>query len=151
MSAGSALKKMDTLFPRLEMAKKSPQPKKKSSGKKKQVESSEDLIDFEAFQRLDLRVAEVVAATAIKKSKKLLKLTVHAPEERTVVAGIAEFYAPEELVGRQVLIVANLKPAKLMGVHSQGMVLVAKTLIDGKERMVLTTVDEGVVPGSTIA
>ncbi len=151
LSAGSALKKIETLFPRLEMEKKPPQPQKKQSGKKKVAESSEDLIDFEAFQKLDLRVAEVVAATAIKKSKKLLKLTVHAPEERTVVAGIAEFYTPEELVGRQVLIVANLKPAKLMGVHSQGMVLVAKTTVDGKERMVLTTVDEGVVPGSTIA
>jgi len=77
----------------------------------------------------------------------LLKLTVRAPEERTVVAGIAEFYDPEALIGRQVLLVANLKPAKLMGVTSQGMVLAVKH--DG--RLVLPTVPEPVPPGSRLS
>ena len=93
----------------------------------------------------------MVAAEKIKKSERLLKLTVHSPEERTIVAGIAEHYSPEEVVGRQVLIVANLKPAKLMGVPSQGMVLAAKTEVDGREKLVLATVSEKVAVGSRVA
>ena len=80
-----------------------------------------------------------------------LRLTVRVPEERTVVAGIAEFYAPEEMVGRQVLMVANLKPAKLMGVTSHGMLLAAKTEVDGKERLVLSTVGDRVEAGSKVS
>jgi methionyl-tRNA synthetase len=80
------------------------------------------------FQKLDLRVAEVVAAEAVPKSKKLLKLTVSlGGEQRTVVAGIAEHYAPADLVGKKVVVVANLEPATLMGVASQGMVLAGST------------------------
>ena len=115
------------------------------------VEAGEGLLDFNRFQKLDLRVAEIVAAEPIKKSKKLLKLTVKAPGERTIVAGIAEYYKAEELVGKQVLIVANLKPVKIMGVHSHGMVLVARTEVDGKEHLVLSSVGEKVAPGSKIA
>jgi methionyl-tRNA synthetase len=81
-------------------------------------------ITIDEFKRLDLRVAEVVAAEAVSKSKKLLKLTVRLGEEtRTLVAGIAEHYRPEALVGRKVVVVANLEPATLMGVTSNGMVL----------------------------
>ena len=80
-----------------------------------------------------------------------MKLTVKAPAERTIVAGIAEYYNAEELIGRQVLIVANLKPVKIMGVTSQGMVLAARTENDGKERLVLSSVSDMVVPGSRVA
>jgi methionyl-tRNA synthetase len=80
------------------------------------------------FDRLELRVAEVLAAEAVPKSKKLLKLTVTlGGEERTIVAGIAQHYAPVDLVGKKVVIVANLEPAKLMGIQSQGMVLAGST------------------------
>ncbi len=76
------------------------------------------------FQKLDLRVAEITAAEAVPKSRKLLKLTVSlGAESRTLVAGIAEHYAPADLVGKKVVVVANLEPATLMGVASQGMVL----------------------------
>ena len=92
-------------------------------------------------------MAEITAAEKIKKSDRLLKLTVKAPEERTIVAGIAEYYQPEDLPGKRVIIVANLKPAKLMGVPSQGMVLAAK---DG-DRLVLSTVSDEVAPGSRVA
>ena len=109
------------------------------------------MITFGQFQEVDLRVAEIVAAEQVKKSDKLLKLTVMAPEERTIVAGIAEYYRPEELVGRLVLVVANLKPAKLMGIASQGMVLAAKTVVDGKERLVLSTVSQPVPAGSKVS
>jgi len=77
---------------------------------------------------VELRVAKSVAAEAVPKSKKLLKLQVDlGTEQRTIVAGIAEAYEPEGLVGRTVVVVANLKPAKLMGIESDGMVLAAST------------------------
>jgi methionyl-tRNA synthetase len=74
-----------------------------------------------------------------------------APEERTIVAGIAEYYSPEEMVGRLVVIVANLQPVELMGVQSQGMVLAAQTVIAGKKRLTLITVSEVVAAGSRVA
>jgi methionyl-tRNA synthetase len=78
------------------------------------------------FQKVELRVAEVLAAERVPKSKKLLKLTIRVGEEtRTLVAGVAEHYEPGELVGRKIVIVANLEPATLMGVESNGMVLAA--------------------------
>jgi len=84
------------------------------------------------FDRIELRVAEVLAAEAVPKSKKLLKLTVSlGAEPRTIVAGIAQHYAPADLVGKKVVVVANLEPAKLMGIQSQGMVLAGSTEDDG--------------------
>jgi methionyl-tRNA synthetase len=104
-------------------------------------------ITYDDFAKLDLRVAEIIAAERIKKSDRLLKLTVKAPEERTLVAGVAEHYSPEDIVGRQVIIVANLKPAKLMGVTSQGMVLAAKN----DKRLVLSGLQDHVEPGSKVS
>jgi methionyl-tRNA synthetase len=76
--------------------------------------------------KIDLRVARVTAAERVPNSKKLIKLSIDlGTEQRTVVAGIAEAYEPESLVGRHVAIVANLRPAKLMGIESNGMVLAA--------------------------
>jgi methionyl-tRNA synthetase len=100
-------------------------------------------IDISAFAALDLRVAQIIEAVKIEGSKKLVKLQVDlGTEKRQVVAGIAEAYAPEALVGRKVVLVANLKPAKLMGVESNGMVLAAS--IDGKA--VLCGFDQDVPP-----
>jgi methionyl-tRNA synthetase len=83
-------------------------------------------VTIDDFSKIDLRVAEIVAAERVPKSKKLLQLTVKVGlEERTMVAGIAEHYEPTALVGRKVVIVANLEPATLMGVRSDGMVLAA--------------------------
>ena len=88
--------------------------------------SAGDRISIDDFMRVDLRVATIVEAEAVPKSKKLLKLKVDTGgEQRTIVAGIAEAYQPEGLIGRTIVIVANLQPAKLMGVESQGMVLAA--------------------------
>ena len=77
--------------------------------------------------KVELRVAKILEAEAVPKSKKLIKMKVNAgeAEPRTIVAGIAEAYQPEQLVGRTIVIVANLKPAKLMGIESDGMVLAA--------------------------
>ena len=83
-------------------------------------------IAIEDFMKVELRTAKVLTAEKVEKSKKLLKLTVDVgTEHRTLVAGIAEAYEPEALVGKTVVIVFNLKPAKLMGIESNGMVLAA--------------------------
>jgi len=103
-------------------------------------------IDIDTFSKADLRVGTVTAAEKIPKARKLLKLTVDIGEVRTVVAGLAEAYAPEDLVGRQVVIVANLKPAVLMGVESHGMVLAA---VNGKNG-ITATVDKPAPPGTRL-
>jgi methionyl-tRNA synthetase len=85
-----------------------------------------DRVGIEDFLKLDLRVARVIAAERVPKSRKLLKLEVDlGAERRTLVAGIAEAYEPEALVGRLIGMVANLKPATVMGVESNGMILAA--------------------------
>ena len=86
----------------------------------------EELIDIEYFSKVKLRVALIESVEAVPKSKKLLKLQVNLGEQlgtRQVLSGISQFYTPESLVGKRVIIVANLKPAKLMGLDSQGMLL----------------------------
>ncbi|CAK8724009.1 methionine--tRNA ligase [Candidatus Electrothrix laxa] len=161
MPAGTVLHQGEALFPRLEKKKKQQaqaqgkEQGKKGKAKKKEAEPKidmEGLITFEQFGEVELLVAEIVTAEKIKKANKLLKLTVKAPEERTLVAGIALHYSPEDLVGKKIIIVANLKPAKLMGITSQGMVLAAKeTDADGNERLVLSTVAGDIAPGSRVA
>ena len=90
------------------------------------AEPESDRVGIEDFLKLDLRVARVIAAERVPKSRKLLKLEVDlGAERRTLVAGIAEAYEPEALVGRLIGMVANLKPATVMGVESNGMILAA--------------------------
>ncbi len=160
MPGGTRLEKVSALFPRVDVKKKK-QPVKEQSKKKKSSKAekkqkqkpalAEGVISFDQFQELELRVGEIVAAEPVKKSDRLLQLTVKAPEERTIVAGIAEYYRPEEITGMLVLIVANLQPVKLMGVESQGMVLAAKVEEGGKTRLVLSTVSGKVPPGTPVA
>ena len=105
-------------------------------------------IGIDDFMKVELRVAKVLEAEAVPKSKKLLKLKVDVgSEQRTIVAGIAEAYQPEQLVGRTIVIVANLKPAKLMGVESNGMVLAASP--EGG-LPTLVSVDPALAPGSRV-
>ena len=104
-------------------------------------------ISIDKFMEVDLRIAEVRAAERVPKSKKLIQMTVFTgDDERTIVAGIGTKYQPEELVGRKIVIVANLQPAKLMGVESNGMVLAAS--IDGEPS--LLSVDAGVPAGTKV-
>jgi methionyl-tRNA synthetase len=106
-----------------------------------------DKIDIADFAKVELRVARITAAEKIAGSKKLVKLQVDlGTETRQVVAGIAESYEAETLVGKTIALVANLKPAKLMGVESDGMVLAAS--LDGKA--VLCAFDADVPPGTRI-
>ena len=104
-------------------------------------------ITIDEFGKLDFRVAEVIAAELVPKSKKLLKLTVSLGDsQRTVVAGIAEHYAPGDLVGKKVVIVANLEAAKLMGIESQGMVLAGSA----GDRLAVVTPDRDLPPGARV-
>jgi methionyl-tRNA synthetase len=106
-------------------------------------------IGIEDFLKLDLRVGEVLAAEKVEKSKKLMKMSIRIGEEvRTVVGGIATAYAPEQLVGRKLVIVANLAPAKLMGVESNGMVLAAT--LPGSGEPSLLAVDAEVPSGAKV-
>ena len=144
MKSGGTARKAPPLFPRIE-----PKGEKKPvepADKKKEQKKESDLISYREFQRLDLRIGSILEAEAVPKSKKLLKLTVDIGEERTVVAGIKEHYEPDQLIGKQVILVANLEPAKLMGVESQGMVLAAED--DRGVHLLLT--DSDTDPGSRV-
>ena len=111
------------------------------------VEKSEERIDIKDFAKLDLRVGKILKAERIKGSKKLMRLEVDIGDEvRQIVAGIADGYREEELVGKSVVVLANIKPAKIMGVGSDGMVLAAD--VDGKA--VLLTPEKDVKPGVRI-
>ena len=104
-------------------------------------------ISIDDFMKVEVRVARVLEAEAVPKSKKLVKLRVDVgTEQRTIVAGIAEAYQPEQLVGRTIAIVFNLKPAKLMGIESNGMVLAAS--VDGGLPTLITV--EGVASGARV-
>jgi methionyl-tRNA synthetase len=122
LTADSPLTRGESLFPRISQEKESD-----SSEKKAPVIDLKPEIDYEEFAKVDLRVGKILAAEAVPKSNKLLKLKVDIGEERSIVAGIGKDYTPAELIGRKIVIVANLKPAKLMGVESYGMLLATDT------------------------
>jgi methionyl-tRNA synthetase len=113
------------------------------------VVSLEELIDIDYFKKVDLRVAKILSAEKVEKSEKLVKLQIDLGElgARQIVAGIAQFYKPEELVGRLIVVVANLKPAKLMGIESRGMLLAAKK----NDKLTLLTVSGEIEPGAKIS
>jgi methionyl-tRNA synthetase len=138
------------LFPRIETDSgqtEQTQPPGKHARKKVPAKGA-DLLGIEDFKRLDLRVAHVKSASMVQGAKKLLKLEVDiGGEERQIVAGIAEHYAPEELTGKNIVVIANLKPAKIRGVESRGMLLAAT---DGDKVIVLVP-DKEASPGSKIS
>ena len=105
------------------------------------------MITFDDFQKLDLRIGTITEAEPIEGTDKLLKLTVDTGEPRTLVAGIAQHYTPEDLVGRQIVVVTNLEPRELRGVESQGMLLAAS---DG-EKIILLQPDAEATPGSKVS
>lgn len=118
LQPGGKIYKSEALFPRVD---------DQALRKENEKMTTADLVTMEDFQKLDLRVGKILAAENIKKSEKLLKLTVDLGEIRTVVAGIARDYRPEQIVGKTVILIANLQPTKIMGIESQGMVLAAES------------------------
>ncbi len=149
---GAPLGALEPLFPRIEKERtvsddKPPQAPQPVETTQAAPPPTADKIDIADFARVELRAGRVQSAEKVAGSKKLVKLQVDLGSEvRQVVAGIADAYAPESLVGKTVAVVANLKPAKLMGVESNGMVLAAS--LDGKA--VLCTFDGEVPPGTRI-
>ncbi len=137
------ISKIPHLFPRVEVNSGEGGKKVREEIEKK---DNKDRISFQEFQRLDLRVGTVLKAERVPGSKNLLKIIVDIGEERTVVAGLIGHYTEESLVGKQVVVVANLEPAKLMGVESQGMVLAA----EDESGVHLLISDAPVTPGSKI-
>lgn len=122
---------------------------KKVEEKKSEEKLENVLIDIDYFKNIDLRVAEILEAEKVKKSRKLIKLQLDLGElgKRQIVAGIANYYEPENLIGKKIIIVANLKPAKLMGIESNGMLLAAKI----NDKLVLLTTDGDIEPGAKIS
>jgi methionyl-tRNA synthetase len=144
LKPGTRLGKVVPLFPRIERSVEElrqmadqEKPAATTAAGAETPKTEGERISIDAFMNVELRTAKVVAAEAVPKSKKLIKLQVDlGSEQRTILAGIAEAYEPESLVGRTVVIVANLKPAKLMGIESNGMVLAASP--EGGKPVLLT-------------
>ncbi|MFR4996693.1 MAG: methionine--tRNA ligase [Clostridium paraputrificum] len=149
--AGTKVHKGENLFPRIDVDAKLAELEAIQAAQKKEVKREiqpiKEEITIEDFEKLDLRVVKVLACEPIKGAKKLLKLKVDlGGEERQVVSGIAKYYKPEELVGKYVVLVANLKPVKLRGELSQGMILAASTDDDS----LLTLVNPGELPTGSV-
>lgn len=150
--AGIKVKKAEPIFPRLEYAKEVAYIQEQMKGaapKQEEAEKPETLpeITIDDFAKIDLRVAKVIACEPVKKANKLLKLQLDLGyEKRQVVSGIAEFYKPEDLVGKKVICITNLKPVKLRGELSQGMILAGEK--DGI--LSLATVDEKLPIGAKV-
>src|SRR5215210_5073592 len=116
-----------------------------------QAAEQSHIITIDDFAKIDLRVAVVLAAERVPKTDKLLKLDLDlGDEQRTIVSGIAQFYEPEALVGRRIVVVANLKPAKLRGVESRGMLLAAGGRAEGQD-LGLITLDKDIPPGTRVS
>ena len=160
MADGTKVQKGEPLYPRIEIAEDgatiiggkryeakvevAPAPVEEP---KVEMEPIKEEITIDAFEKIDLRVGTVKAAEKVKKSKKLLKLQVMiGDEERTIVSGIAQYYEPEALIGRNVIVIANLAPAKLFGIESFGMLLAAS---DGNGNLVLADAP-GMASGSRV-
>jgi methionyl-tRNA synthetase len=172
LKAGDAIGKREPLFPKIDMkkyfglpdsekkprpaapakeaapqSKEAPQAREAAPQAKEPVPPTVELLSIEEFARIDLRSARILEAEKLAGSKKLIKMKIDiGTETRQIVAGIAEKYGPADLIGKTILVVVNLKPAKLMGTESRGMLLAA--IADGLP--ILATFDEDVPPGSKV-
>lgn len=164
LATGTKVQKGEPLFPRIEVTEagetviaatkktaakaiKAEAPKAEAKKEVKPAAAAAGEITIDDFAKIDLRVATVVAAERVPKTDKLIKLQVKiGDEERTIVSGIAQHYEPENLIGKNVIVIANLKPAKLRGIESRGMVLAAS---DGEGNLVLADAP-GIASGSKV-
>ena len=143
LPAGTKLRPLDNIFPRLQ----APKEEKVETTKTADTDLPEGVVTIDDFFKTKLVVAEVIACENVPETTKLLKLQIAIGEEkRQIVAGVAEFYKPEEMIGKKIVVVANLKPAKVRGIESNGMLLAAKK---GKE-LKLVTVDGEIASGATV-
>ena len=166
LPAGIKVCKGDALFPRLDVKKElealaaekkeekkaESAPKKEEKKEAKKVELPEGCVSIDDFFKCKLRVAKVLSCEHVKKSEKLLKFELDlGSERRTILSGIAKFYEPEQLMGKNLVIIANLPPRKMMGIESNGMILSAvEEREDGSEWLRVLTVDGDIAPGSEV-
>lgn len=141
---GASVSKGAPLFPRTEFREKV--ESKNSQGEEKS-HMERELLSIEEFRKWDLRIGKIVFAEKIEGTDKLLRLEVLCPERRQIVSGIAQYYAPSELIGREVVIVANLKPAKIRGVLSEGMLLA----VHDEKGLALIIPERETTPGAKIS
>lgn len=164
LATGTKVQKGEPLFPRIEVTEagetviaatkktaakaiKAEAPKAEAKKEAKPAAAADGEITIDDFAKIDLRVATVIAAERVPKTDKLIKLQVKiGDEERTIVSGIAQHYEPENLIGKNVIVIANLKPTKLRGIESRGMVLAAS---DGEGNLVLADAP-GIASGSKV-
>jgi methionyl-tRNA synthetase len=161
LKSGTSLQPGEQLFPRIDVKKltqikrdkikttekKMEQPAAEQRPAEKPAAAEPELIGIEDFAKVQLRVGKIIAAERVEKSEKLVKLKVDiGTEVRQVVAGIGKSYAPEQLLDKSIVIVANLKPAKLMGVESQGMLLAASA----GDLLSVVTPDREIKPGAKV-
>jgi methionyl-tRNA synthetase len=147
LKPNAELGKNEILFPQIDDKQIETEIGPKDDSKEDSETSEDNLITINDFLKVHIKVAEVIKCEKVEKSKKLLKLNIYVGDkEKQIVAGIAEHYKPEDLIGKLIVVVDNLKPSKLMGIKSEGMLLAAKK---GKD-LTLITVDKEIKPGSLI-
>ena len=156
MTPGKPVRKGDALFPRIEREdiKRQIEPAQGESqrggdspAEKKRDAAGKELIGIEEFGKLEMKVGRVLTAERVAKSDKLIRMTVDTGEVRQIVAGIGKSYGPDDLIGKKIVVVANLKPAKLMGVESQGMLLAAT---DDQGTLSILSLDRDVKRGARV-
>jgi len=146
IEAGHEIKKPKPLFQKLDVNEMQEKLNNIKLGKEEEIEESE-LISYEDFKKLDIRIASIEKVEKVPKADKLLKLTIDiGTEKRTLVAGLAEYYSPESLLGKKIVVLVNLQPRKLRGILSRGMLLAA---VDGDNICILTP-EKDIPPGSKI-
>lgn len=151
LKQGEAISKLPILFPRLEKEEtKEEKPEKNKKKAEKKKESNDGLLDIKDFFKTDLRVSKILSAEKIEGSDKLLKLQIDTGlDQRQIVAGIAQAYSAEEIIGKKIITVANLKPAKIFNTESNGMLLAAKK--DKKDLPKVIFVDDSIETGSKLS
>jgi methionyl-tRNA synthetase len=148
--ADEPIQKPEALFPRLDLKEFIGEMEKQKSPDKQETKSEAkrmEYITYDEFKKMDLRVAKVLTAERVAGTNKLLKLQIDlGTEQRQIIAGVAESYAPEELVGKEFIVIANLQPAVIRGIESQGMLLAAE--VDSKP--IIPFFDREVPPGTKV-
>jgi methionyl-tRNA synthetase len=152
MKFGVCVASKSNLFPRREFSAPEPEKEKPAPAKQPKVKSDDakqDLVEFADFARLDLRLGTIVSVERVPKADRLYAVEVDLGEDkpRPIVAGLAEHWSQEELLGRQVVVVANLKPRKLRGRESQGMILA----VTSEDRMALLGASHTLPAGSKVS
>ncbi len=140
LKAGDKVGEAVPIFARIDLEKKLEELAAENEEDKIELAPFKDFCEFDDFLKLDLRVGKVIECERVKKSEKLLRFTLQTGSEtRQILSGIAKFHSPEELIGKNVIFIANFKPRKMMGLESQGMILSAEF---GEELSVLTTLKD---------